>query len=266
MRRNDPQNPRMKIRAQTEQSPLRMQRELTADDVIAVLLDLFDHLRIGPSDLASRVIKVDPNLLAAHRLSFYTASVGQLLTAWHQNPKYLDEFGHPVGIRFHGQRRSFLKLAKDAAPNIDPAMLLMELKRVGAVSIDKSGLINVRMRSLPVYKDNRLAIQHTLVSLHSFISTLRHNLDSDPSNSDQWFHRVAWNGSLNRELIPSLKIKLKRQGQSFLESFDNWMTQKSQRPQHAKGKTRSTPVFIGVYLAIGQDTTKGYKRRSKVHV
>ena len=114
---------------------------------------------------------------------------------------------------------------------------------------------------MPVYKDNLLAIQHTLVSLHSFIRTLRHNLDSDPSNSDQLFHRVAWNGAFGKDLIPKLKIKLKRQGQSFLESFDNWMMRESRRQLAKTKRPKSVPVFIGIYLAIEKSSAGNRKAK-----
>jgi len=102
-----------------------------------------------------------------------------------------------------------------------------------------------------VYEDKHLAIQHTLISLDSFIRTLRHNLNSAVSNSDQLFHRVAWNGDLDNREIPMLKIRVKRYGQAFLESCDNWMTRRgksSNRSSRKKG--RRAQVFIGVYLAV----------------
>jgi hypothetical protein len=52
-----------------------------------------------------------------------------------------------------------------------------------------------------------------------------------------------------------LKIKLKRQGQDFLESFDNWMMRKNEGRGKKMRQSGSEPVFIGVYLAIG-DTRK----------
>ena len=90
------------------------------------------------------------------------------------------------------------------------------------------------------------------MSLHSFMMTLRHNLESDPLNNDQLFHRVAWNGAFDRKLIPMLKIKLKRQGQDFLESFDNWMMRKTANRGSSSRRGGTEPVFIGVYLAIGE--------------
>jgi len=228
-----------------------MDRNITPDDVLAAILDLFAELHIQPSDLASRVNKIDPNFRAAHSLYSHTAAVGELLTEWHQNPRYLDECGAPIPIRIRGRGKSFFGLARDSVPNLEPAALLSDLKRVGAVTIDKKRQVHVRMRSLAVYKDSQLAIQHTLISLHSFITTLRHNLDSDPSNDDQLFHRVAWNGAFDAKLIPMLKIKLKRQGQEFLESFDNWMMRKAKKRRNSLNRRSSEPVFIGVYLAIG---------------
>ena len=151
-----------------------------------------------------------------------------------------------------GRKVSFHSLAKSAVPGIKPSILFAELKRAGAVSIDKKGYIHVRMRSLHVYEDKRLAVQHTLTSLNSFISTLRHNLDSDPSgNADQLFHRVAWNGEFDSRQIPALKIKIRRQGHSFLESFDNWMMRKTKEARKGNRGPRGKPVqvFIGIYLA-----------------
>jgi hypothetical protein len=243
----------------------RESRNVTPDDVLAALLDLFGKLQIGASDLASRVNSIDPELLAAHRLYSHTAAVGELLTEWHQNPKYLDESGAPVPVKLRGRGSSFHSLALASVPNLEPSALLAELKRVGAVVLDKRRLVHVRMRSLPVYKDNQLAIQHTLMSLHSFIRTLRHNLDSDPSNTDQLFHRVAWNGTFDRKLIPMLKIKLKRQGQDFLESFDNWMMRKAKARRNDVRHNGSESVFIGVYLAIG-DAPKRRKLRLSTQI
>jgi hypothetical protein len=106
------------------------------------------------------------------------------------------------------------------------------------------------MRSLPVYEDKQLAIQHTLTSLDSFIRTLRHNLNSTASNSDQLFHRVAWNGEFDARDIPTLKIRVKRHGQNFLESCDNWMTRRTKASKSVSSRKKAVQVFIGIYLAV----------------
>jgi Family of unknown function (DUF6502) len=224
-------------------------RDVTVDDVIKDLLDLFGHLGLDAGRLAARVVDVDSASMASRRLYPHASAIGEMLTAWHQDPKYLDEFGSPLPIKLRSRARSFRHLADKTVPNMDPRSLLSELEEIGAVTIDPSGNIRVHMRSLPVYEDKHLAIQHTLISLDSFIRTLRHNLDSSPSNSDQLFHRVAWNGNFDAQEIPALKIRVKKHGQNFLESCDNWMTRGVKSSTHVSKKKR-VQVFIGVYLAV----------------
>jgi hypothetical protein len=227
------------------------QREVTVDDVIKDLLDLFGHLGLDAGRLASRVVNLDTAKLAAGRLYPHASAIGELLKTWHQDPDYLDEFGNPAPIKMTAANTSFRRLAERTVPNIKPQTLLNELEKIGAVSINSSRQISVLFRSLPVYEDKKMAIQHTLVSLDSFIRTLRHNLNSSASNSDQLFHRVAWNGEFDSKQIPALKIRVKRHGQNFLESCDNWMTRKT-KPQSAPAgpKGRAVQVFIGVYVAV----------------
>jgi hypothetical protein len=226
-------------------------RDVTVDDVIKDLLDLFGYLGLDAGRLAARVVDVDSTSVASRRLYPHASAIGELLTAWHQDPEYLDAFGSPSPIRLRSRRRSFRHLADKTVPNMDPKSLLTELERIGAVTIDSKGFIRVHMRSLPVYEDKHLARQHTLMSLDSFIRTLRHNLDSSPSNSDQLFHRVAWNGEFDAREIPTLKIRVKKYGQNFLESCDNWMTRGAKSSARIlKKRKKPVQVFVGVYLAV----------------
>jgi Family of unknown function (DUF6502) len=225
-------------------------RDVTVDDVIKDLLDLFRFLGLDAGRLAARVVDLDPTTVAYRRLYPHASAIGELLTAWHQDPEYLDDSGCPAPIRIQVGRRSFRRLAEGTVPNMDPNVLLAELEQIGAVAIEH-GAVRVQMRSLPVYEDKHLAVQHTLISLASFIRTLRHNLNSPASNSDQLFHRVAWSGDLDARDIPTLKIRVKRHGQNFLESCDNWMTRRTKSPTRgATSKGKRAQVFVGVYLAV----------------
>jgi Family of unknown function (DUF6502) len=234
-----------------ESSDLLPLREVSVDDVIKQLLDLFDHLGIDASRLASRLSNLEAKALTPRRLYPHIAAIGELLTSWHQNPKYLDAGGNPLPIKMRSRLRSFERLSKSSVPKLSPIRLLTELTRIGAVSVDGTGLIRVQMRSLPVYEDRRLAVQHTLSSLDGFIKTLRHNLKSPPSNSDQLFHRIARSGMFDPKEIPALKIRVKRQGQSFLEACDNWMSRRSHiKTKTRKSKQKAAYVSIGVYLSV----------------
>src|SRR3984893_10130599 len=87
-------------------------RDVTVDDVIKDLLDLFGHLGLDAGRLAARVVDLDPVTLASRRLYPHASAIGELLTAWHQDPEYLDSLGAPSPIRMRGARRSFRHLAE----------------------------------------------------------------------------------------------------------------------------------------------------------
>jgi hypothetical protein len=224
-------------------------KEVSVDDVIKQLLDLFDHLGVDPGKLAERVTDLKSKTTDPGRLYPHVAAIGELLTSWHQDPKFLDGSDHPLPLKMNGTHRSFTTLAKKSVPKIPPKLLLKELERIGAVATDPTHFIRVKMRSLPVYEDRRLAIQHTLTSLDSFVKTLRHNLNSPPANSDQLFHRVARNGMFDIRDLPALKIRVKRHAQSFLESSDNWMARRI-TARKRKSKSKLAQIAIGVYLSV----------------
>ena len=226
-------------------------REVSVDDVIKQLLDLFDHLGVDAGKLAARVTDLNSQAIDPGRLYPHIAAIGELLTSWHQDPNFLDASGNPLPLKMHGTGRSFSKLSRKSVPKIHPKLLLSELERIGAVATDSRNFIKVQMRSLPVYEDRRLAIQHTLTSLDSFVKTLRHNLNSPVSNSDQLFHRVARNGVFDIRDLPALKIRIRRHAQSFLESSDNWMARRC-TVRKRKSNSKLAQVAIGVYLSVDQ--------------
>ncbi len=230
--------------------PPRLSGEISTDDLIRELLDLFDCLGLDSGQLVRRVSGVDrAQRNQVHNLP--ASVIGDLLTVWNQDSKYVDVYGDPMPIRMKGRIRSFSKLAQQCAPNMNENQLLLELKRLRAVRVDKDGFIHALSRSIPVYEDKRLAALHTLGTLHGFIRTLRHNLNSETSNSDQLFHRIAWNRQITAREVPRLKIWLKRHGQHFLESADNWMIRNARRsePKRRDGKDNAQ-VSIGLYLAV----------------
>src|SRR5271168_2058741 len=99
-------------------------REVTVDDVIKDLLDLFGYLGLDAGRLAARVVNLDPATIASGGLYPHASAIGELLTAWHQDPEYLDDFGCPSPIRMRAARRSFRLLADKTVPNVDAKNLL----------------------------------------------------------------------------------------------------------------------------------------------
>jgi uncharacterized protein DUF6502 len=223
---------------------------LTASQLLTRLFDLLEHVGIA-IPAANSFIESFQMEQHVHPLYPHATPIGEMLTAWHQNSTYLDRSGDPAPIKFRGRGPSFQDLAKKMVPGIKPSQLLLQLERLGVVKADDQGLIRVRMRSFPAFEDKELAKQHTLSSLNDFITTLRHNLDSVPANFDQLFHRIARIDDFDRRGIPALKVRVKRRGQNFLESIDDYLSSngqsKSTRPIPLSRKVR---VSVGVYLSV----------------
>ena len=136
--------------------------EIGTDDVIRELRNLFVGLCLEPGQLASRVRRVDHLAKTRVRQSHHASVIGDLLTIWNQDPDFLDGSGNPIPIRMSGRGKSFSELALRCAPNMNAHKILLDLQRLGAVLVDKDGLIHALGRSIPVYEDKRLAAKHTL--------------------------------------------------------------------------------------------------------
>ena len=226
--------------------------EIGAGQVIEELQALFHRLKIDVR-IPRSTAKIRTNRLdcSPSRLYPHVAAIGELLTLWHQDPDYLDDKGNPAEIRSLGRSPSFQSLAMRMVPSIDDSYLLSELVRLGAVSMSARKRVCVNTRSFPIYEDKGLAAQHTLASLHGFIVTLGHNLESRASNSAQLFHRIARSNNFDRREVPALKVRIKRHGQSFLESFDDWLIKRSISERRRSSLVeKPAKVSIGIYVTV----------------
>lgn len=240
---------RAKRRGMRKPAAAPVLRDVTVDDVLKDLLQLFRRLGLNAGHLVTRVKGLDAlgePLSAPFPHSF---AISDLLTLWHRDPAYLDATGAPLPVKMRAARRSFRDLAARSVPDMPANRLLGELERLRAIRIDKNGLIHVRVRALNIFEDKRLAALHTLNSLRGFINTLGHNLHSRPSNANQLFHRIAWNGELDAATVAQMKIWLRRHGQNFLESADIWMMNKAGAAR-GKRRRRLVQASVGVYLAV----------------
>ena len=226
-------------------------RDVTVQNVVNNLLKLFDQLGIDVTQAKWRTRPLSKSRPLSRTLHPYISAIGEMLTSWHQDPAYLDSAGNPSPIKLRGSPPSFRSLAQVAIPRKDELFLLSELERLGTICIDDGNFVHVKRRSFPSYKDKSLAIEHTLETLDGFIRTLRHNLASEPSNSDQLFHRLVWNRDFDSRKIPALKVRVKRHGENFLDSLDNWLSRNElSREGKSPGRTRRSQVSIGVYLSL----------------
>ncbi len=227
-------------------------RAITVDDVIRDLLELLKQVGNDPSHVERAVRRVGAMPLNELRPYEHSAAIGDLLTLWHQDPRFTDDSGNPLPLKFKGRARSFGELARESIPGISAKQVLQDLHELGAVATDSRGYVHPLRRSLNVYQDKELATTYTLSTLRWFIKTLSHNLESEPSNADQLFNRIAWNGVFPTKDIPKLKLWLSKHGQSLLLSADNWMMDRAKHEQSRRSDGKSAQIAVGLYMAVDE--------------
>jgi Family of unknown function (DUF6502) len=218
--------------------------------LISELKDLLTEIGLDVTGLSSRRIRRTPSLRKLGNKIHYASSIGEILSAWRRNPDYVDSDGVPLRLPLSGASPSFEALSRFACPAIGFRQLLDDLKKVRAIAVDRENRVRIVRNSLPVYEDELLAKRHTLACLVGFVKTLKHNLHSAPTNYDQLFHRIAWNGNFQSVDVQRLKLCLNHRGQNFLESIDNWMTRHSSPSTSSRRKRQTVPVSVGVYLTV----------------
>lgn len=188
------------------------------------------------------------NRTKGHRIA-YAFAIGEILSYWHQDPRYLDQLGRPIALKMSGKGASFRQLADRATPKTSAKEVLDALLRARAVEILPNGTIRPIRRTLTVFSDRDMAIHHTFIVLKGILRTLHHNLQSKPQNADQLFHRIAWSSNQTASDIARLRVWLNKHGQGFLESADDWMKLKEKTKEKPMRQYR---VSIGTYLSIDQ--------------
>lgn len=190
------------------------------------------------------------NRTLGHRMA-YAFTVGEILTYWHQDPRYLDPLGKPLALKFSGRGATFSNLVLKAGVKIPPEEVLKALTSTNTVENMGNGSIRPRRRTLTVFSDHELAIHHTFIALNSIVTTLAHNLASKPQNAEQRFHRIAWSSNLTSLDIDRLRIWLNKHGQGFLETADDWMRRRKMTKRKPLG--RQFRASIGTYLSVERE-------------
>jgi hypothetical protein len=181
----------------------------------------------------------------------------RLLSAWHQDPAYLDESGTPLEIAVDGETRSFADLARRYASDVPAVALLKELRSVGAVSQGNSPRLRVLQRVyMPAQFDPQKVIRAGGV-LEDLGNTVVFDVLADGEEPLR-FERRAENDRVRARDLPAFREFLAKEGQAFLERVDDWLTAHEQKPAEDETAAGTLRLGVGVYH-IQTDPKRGTK-------
>lgn len=176
--------------------------------------------------------------------------VGRLLTGWHQDSDFTGPYGIPYEVPFEAApgRRSFCELVRRYTGDVPADDMLDELKRIGAILDLGNGYYRVLARLyIPTAADP--AKFHAMsVAFTDLAKTLDQNLR--PDEDHKLFERRVWapNGISPGDAL-DFDVYVKDRGQQFLESLDDWLTDRELEAVKNDIQPR-VKVGVAVYMFV----------------
>jgi hypothetical protein len=175
----------------------------------------------------------------------YVSKASLVLSAWHLDADFRDKDGQPALLRMHGTGKSFAALiGRSGGADVRPSTLLKELVSAGAVRVRSDGRLQALQRNyIPQMMDEHLVrLWGTVIA--DVATTYVHNLTRGGKEGKR-FERSAVNDQMPRAAVAGFAELLEREGQTFLERIDQWLTA---RESKARGKRKGETVRLGVGL------------------
>lgn len=179
-------------------------------------------------------------------------NASRVLSAWHQDPQYLDADGRPLILAAEGEAPSFSALLKACAGDIPVNALAKELKQSGSIAVRPDGRVQaVKRYYMPRQMDDAATLRAGSV-LEDLATTIEFNLTRKPKAPSR-FEGRAQNPRIAASDVPAFREFLEREGQQFLERIDNWLSEHEASAQHAPQAT----VRLGAGLYTIYDPYSG---------
>lgn len=146
--------------------------------------------------------------------------LANILHHWWSDDEFLDKDGNPTELPFAGPRGSFSALVKKYGGDIPPGAMRTELKRVGAVEVDKEGNVKAIKRSIrpnTAHENLCAALSH---GVYAHLANVAHN--TNPEIDDVgWGQRTAFTAKIREKDIPRIRRICNDQIGAAAESFDD---------------------------------------------
>jgi len=170
-----------------------------------------------------------------------------VLSAWHQDPQFLDADGKPARLPLEGEGVSFASLLRRCgAGDIRRSTLLKELLAAQAVRESSDGRLEALKRSyIPQTMDEEL-IRLWGKRVTDLARTYVNNL-TRTAKTPARFERAAVNDHIAASALPEFRKFLEIEGQAFLERVDAWLTQHQARAADQDPDRTAIRLGAGLY-------------------
>ncbi len=191
-------------------------------------------------------------------ISVKTTPMADVLHYWHSQRKFTDSSGYPRPLTFSDGESSFTVLVKKFGGDIPAGAMRTEMKRVGAISEDASGLLSVVKRSYTPTDTHENLITLLVHGVYTLLSNVEHN--SDPKNSgDTWANQIAYTQSLRGPDTKQLRRITKDRIVDFAESIDDIFLAYESLQEGENGSESGDAVAVGIFYFEERDKNVDYE-------
>lgn len=168
----------------------------------------------------------------------------RVISAWLNDPEFLDSSGNPRQLPIDGDGPSFTSLVRKASGDMLVRAMLDELVRVGSVDIENKQVRLINRSYIPSKSDaEKFRILGGDVA--KLIETISHNIE--PQQATPFFQRKVYYDNLPAEALQEIQNLCREHGQQLLELLDKKIqTYDRDVNANAKGSGQYT-AGMGIY-------------------
>ena len=174
--------------------------------------------------------------------------LAELLHYWNTDKNYCDSDGNPKALSFDGQGVSFQSLVKRCAGDIPVGAMRAELKRIGAISETKKGILEVNTREhFPKDVDERL-LNGIDFGLRTLAATVDYN--GDPHTVLPRPQKFIHSSEISCDKLPSLEKVIREKIDLFSTDTDDLLSTAELKSDELGNDDKCLTVGVGVYFYL----------------
>ena len=193
------------------------------------------------------------------KIEVKTTPLADVLHHWHAQPEFTDSAGKPLELPFTGEGATFSELVKKYGGDIPAGAMRTELKRVGAVTEDDSGVLTVAERSVKPTDHHENLKTQLVHGAYPVLVNITHNTNPDLQGAP-WANRIAFTTALGNVDTSQLRRIAYDRADQFAESIDDtFMTYEALHKSDAVDTEDQRAISVGIFYFEEDDESADYE-------
>lgn len=170
----------------------------------------------------------------------------RVISGWTTDAKYLDADNKPLHLPFEKATPSFSELVKEYSGDITARTIADELSRIGAISQDAEGKLELIRQAYIVQSDTLAQLKLLSETIAELTATIEHNMNVSDS-AQKRFQRKVYYDNIPAESVDALKKAVEARAQACLLDINQVLvTQDRDHNPDMAGSGRKK-IGVGVY-------------------